>query len=399
MNPEEIKTYSNIINGTLVNGWSTNRAFVHEEKYYISPSQSDKSWFQGFYGIYLALRYKILRDNILRLYYFISGTREMLNSTKGIFLRDNNKLTVDIYNKKQDDKLEASKDQILGLVCGLFFVYYYAQEDPIVSNNIKSIFKDLNDSLEKHFYMLYNENEKRYYDSAYYLIVHYYGISKAINYVLGKEEGEHLRDFICKIFSKISFEFLEYKRRLIDKDIHIGKISIFDIPILKDEEWYKEMLANDEFSVNLNFYEFAIGSTISQSEALRIMDVLDNEEVMKLKHLNLAALYIYIINKYKIEARNKDFYLKVLTRDDYFYLDNIPPNSLGKFGWGRELDDTVNGNIQRNFTLDFEDSWNNNSLKTDKTLNDLLIESNKSQIEIDCGIPLLERKMLKNYNI
>lgn len=369
-------------------GWGSQIISIRNEKLTkFKPIEGDRMWYQGFYGTFLILDYIYKKRSKQPIKNFIQGTKKMLEETEGIYLRDNSFECIEQY-KNGKTHLEASKDQIIGLVTGLFMIYYYI-DDKIIKKSIKEIITPLSRNLETRGYMLYNEKEHRFYDSAFYAILHYYGLSKAFAYINDNCLQEYT--LVQYTLSRITLELLKYKRRLIDKELYIEDINLFNIPELKNKRWYKQLLQSDEFGVNLNFYELLIAATIDKKEAKKIIKVLEHIEVRKLKHLNLAALYFYCIKKWNIKGKYKEFYKKVLERDDFWYNPQILPNSL-KYGciWPA---DVVNGFIQRNFSLNFETKWNQ-PIETTKIFRSLLKPSNHERVDINPGTMYILRFLL-----
>jgi hypothetical protein len=377
-------------------GWAPIVAVVTNKRYIAKHDpEEDNSWYQGFYVSFLALDYYHFKDpNTLRkIKDFLEGTVGMLQDTGWIFLRDNSIKSVSDY-KGGNTRLEASKDQILGLMAGILMIYYYVN-DQYCKDIINTICSTFYPKLVEYGYMLYNEKAKRFYNSAYYPIIHYAGIEAAFDYILVGDVSYRLEDPIYQASYNISFKLLIYRRGIIEKDIRIGDINILQIEELKDEDWYKELLQADEFAVNLAFYEFLIMSTVDKTLAKKILKILEHKEVMKLRHLNLAALYLYILRKWGIDGNQVDYYKKVLTRDNFLYSYPITPNS---FRWGSSwYEDTVNGFIIRPCGLNFPDTWGQPSGYTDKTMADLEAESRYKKIDIDTGVMFMMRRLLGGF--
>ena len=103
---------------------------------------------------------------------------------------------------------------------------------------------------------------------------HSYGAKPAMKYILGREPNLVFRSQISKsvIFSGIK----NAKKKMEEND--------FD----------------DDFALNLWFYEMLINATLNKSEAEDIIVLLNNPDVRMLKHLNYAALYLYCCRKWNI---------------------------------------------------------------------------------------------------
>lgn len=406
MNEKTFKLYENLIFNYVDNGWVTVWSWIKDGKFKTYDVVTDKLWAQGFYGIFLGLEYKKTHSKKIKLLMqnFVDSIYLMLEKTNGIFLRDNTKDTYIKYFDKHITSLEASKDQMIGLVTALFMIYYYLDNDKDyqLKQKIKKLFSYLNNYFNKYFYILYNPNEKRLYNSAWYLQLHYYGFKYAFDYVLGKNRSININAERLNLelsgFSK--FKILLIKKDIITKKFKIfGFISPWKTPILKK----LQMFTPNEYDINLKFFEYIIVSTVSKEEALKILKVLENKEVRGLKHLNLAALYLYIIRKWGIKGNYENYYKKVLKRDIYYFPQNIPPNSL-KIGsyWintkSEYLFDPMNHQcVDRTFSLEFAQEWDISPPPTNKNLEFLLQESYKRKINIFNGLFLLTRYNLYSY--
>jgi len=368
----------------IENGWASPLLIVSNGVYNHANSISgDKLYFQGFYGIYLALNYYKLNKNLKYINEYVDSFNLMLLKTDNIYLRNNSESSIKRYINGEYS-LEASKDQILGMITGLFMIHYYVNDESI-RNKIESLVKPFYKELLSTGYTLYNKKAKRKYVYAPYVIQHYFGIDKAFRNICGIPQ---CNSNINSYLELIVFESIIYKRRLADKEIKIGDINILKIPALENKEWYKEMLAEDSFSINLNFLELLIAGTLDKNTALKAIEVLSELEVKKLKHINLAALYIYLENKWGINGSEHNYYLKVLERDNFFYPMTTYPNDLG----GLNIEDTSNIYLYRPFGIDFNIDWSRRQGYA--SIPDIEKYSKDQIVTVDSGLNFLMRYVM-----
>ena len=395
--------YKSVVQRSIVNGWIVKRGaiskgiFVKLEMEKGTKVDGDRMWYQGYYGIYLALNYKTGDTNIVPIFTWIKAVNTMLGRTGGIWLRDT---SLEAYYSYKQGKveLEASKDQINGLVSAMFMIHYFVNNKQ-VKIEIEKIANKLNLSLLKHTYTLYNEKEKRYYKSAYQVFQHYYGVSRALNFILID------RSITPKVmaetpiqtgFRKVICEIIKFKRRQMQNDIKVFDTNINEVKYLKDRGWYKFIVAEaqtkEEYAINLYFMELLVGGTLSRGSASDIMRMLEDDEVKKLKHLNLASLYIYLGRFWKMQGKSFWYYSTVLKQDKTWYPKNCPPNDYAYNGW---RPDTENHNFHTNYQLFFSAGYGTTQ-KSVITFDSLIKASDKKIIKIDNGLLYMVRKLLTN---
>ena len=340
------------INKSTDNGWCTLWTWYEDGEYKTWNTVTDKSWSQGMYGITLANYYDFLQHEIVS---FIDGTIDMLTKTNGIFIRDNNKYSINKYmsSPSKNSKDESSKDQLLGLITGLVAIYeskYYKQLSPLYKQRLIGILRYIDYHLQKKWYKLYNEHEKRYYDSAYYVYVHYKGIHKALDKVLnGKGEDKrkdlssnkylplilrtpkYRKNILMKGLYKVLFDWLCFYELKNAMDIYEGK--------LKYQKWFNFPPKKQYYNINLRFYElYLLVVTDPNKYASIVLELLEKKSVCNQAHKNLASLYFFILNNYNEVAfkglrlnYNEDVYMKydeILQRDDILYRYDTLPNEI-----------------------------------------------------------------------
>lgn len=400
-NKYKYKFYSSLVNNVV-----PNNNYVAKQLYILSNStitplyniDNDNTWFQGFYGSYLALD----KNNEFTSKKYVKYIKDFLYRSKGVLLRDFNDETLKSY-QNGNTKLEASKDQLLGIITSLFMIYYYNDNDPFLRLDIYEIIMILKTQMGDYF-LLFNNKTGKFYDSAWYGVVHYYGLNSAVQYIC---TDKYKTSTTKSLFKTILFESLRRKIEMIElgkktyyeaisEEVDISSLNIKkEIDQLEKEVGVslKDIFKKDEFSINLQFYEMLIVGTIGKNEAKDMIKLLEFESVMKLKHLNLASLYIYFIKKWGL-SYNKNvmgFYKEVITRDNYLYHSKICPNSK-KIGSDWTIDG-VNGFLPNKFSLLFPEDWDK-EIYTDKDFEYLKGFSDAVHLEI--GIPFLSRQVIVN---
>lgn len=286
----------------------------------------DKCWGQAFYCIFLALH----EDEVLRIKYtseFLNGIQSMLKKTSGVFLRDNSEAAIKDYVENKNLGLEISKDQAIGLVCGLYFLYRNMSH-VILKEPIREVILKLYEILLKHQWFLYNENEKRIYKSANYCQVHHMGFDDAFDATLGFFRKRNIMEFILyltqfgKTMTKINLEWM--------LDVKNMKCWWQNITWLKKFPWYNYFRAGlFDFNINLVFFEGLIVGSESIMGAKWLIKILDEDKVKDMYHANLAVLYIYLCRKWNIDGKSMPFYLEVNEkRNEALYPEGVLPNEL-----------------------------------------------------------------------
>jgi hypothetical protein len=395
-NDTRYKLYRQTIKKSVRVGWTTYNNQIYNKQYSpINKWDLDNMWFQGFYGTYLGLNYHTSDKNLVAIRQWVNGLKSMLARSKGIYLRDNNE---DVYREylKGHTHIEASKDQILGLVTGMLMIYAHVQ-DKEIKETLRGLAKNLHEQLLKDSFNLYNRAAKRYYNSAYGVYKHYFGVSLALRYIRGMTDEAGTPELTESIFKELVFLFVRYKRRSMHKDIKIGDIPIQNLPTLKEQKWWqdtvRELYRDEQYAVNLYFYELLIGCTVNKAVANQTIKCLEDSESMTLKHLNLAALYLYCGNKWNLPLAQKAFYEKVLTRDNTLHPKVLVPNSKN-YGAPCKPYETFCHEMRTDYKLTFDSNWGVSSITT-KTIVDLENESINSKVHIDNGLLYNVRYLLR----
>ncbi|HBE01506.1 MAG TPA: hypothetical protein DC049_03390 [Spirochaetia bacterium] len=381
---EKYCMYRDIAMRTSTYGWGNYRCRIENgTPCSVNITAGDHLWFTGFYGVFLALDHT-LPWNIkkMQIRNFLNGIMKMLIENDHMFLQDN---SPDFINKWKENNseykyYEASKDQILGMTTALFMIYYYV-DDSEIRSLIKSILghelKNLNyDHITE--YLFSRIKGRRYKTSDADLGLHSYGLNAAFKYITGEN--------LCHLTSAATMRTI-----------------IFDMHLREPQKWlqiYKGTL----FGLNLDFFELLINVTISRHEANDFINAMNNVQIKSMKHLNLAALYVYACNIYGINGSELWYYKKVLTHDNHWYPDQITINiDNNKIGWdcripGNALPCTDWGTFRYDINfqdIDFPYDWDMPPPKNvNKNINDLWNKSYSGIVDIDCGIPYLARRVL-----
>lgn len=381
--------------------FSHQNSLINGQRVDTDPTETDNSWYQGFAGTYLALLSKTDYRKKDMEKKFVAGIKYMLKETNGIFLRNCTTETIELYKKELKEGIkpgsylaltkgsvsrEASKDQILGLVTGMFMLYMYTDDDEI-KNDLKLISKTIYTSFEKHDWFLYNEIEKRTYTYAPEAFLHYYGLSRALGYMItGKVDVENdLEEGMKKIVLYSMESWVD--RKLEDSKKNYG-LYVENTYAPYFTNWWNNMIDKTffnapDFNWNLWFYELLIGGSLSKVSAKEIIETLEKESVMKMKHLNIASLYFYLGKIWGLELNQKDFYYSVLLGDNSLF-GAIQPNSerIGSL-WKV---DSYNHNIAIPYDLTFPADWSIIPENSDKDFSYLKSLSKEKTIEYDSGL-------------
>jgi hypothetical protein len=381
-------------------GWASIWAWINAARKCesLDAGNDDRLWCTGMYGIYLGhLSREEAADTLPLIDAHVGAIERMLDRTGGVYLRD----CLDSYIAQwQAGYLgaEASKDQILGMVTGLYAIWLGCY-DAGIRMRITRLLRDLNRHLAKHWGCLYNEKSKRWYHSSGQCFIHYHGISAAMNAVLGWwRERNVLVDALGFIIGKLMQPVLKMKADMIAKTGFMQwwwiKILAAKIPALFDPA---------EYGLNLLFYEHYCYGMSSAVKARKVLQLLADENVMRLKQFNLGALFLGLTNAYKtmIGCRAWLYYAVLSAYDDVMFPDAILPNECGidcKFpinaggGWW-QLDTVCQCMQDRSMTLQFPPEWGALPPRTGKTRDDI-----PAGMHVDAGLTYLMRRYLRNTN-
>ncbi len=364
----------------------------------------------------------------------------MLKRTNGIYLRDNTGKASSMYNtfcrqgSTADQKnLEISRDQIIGQTAALYMIYSYVDESAApgpgekqkiktMKQNINGLFSTLKAMFEKHetpfHYPLYNENENRPLGNFPNCWTFKIPLNIAFDHVLGNGSGGSGEDVsLSTLYSIID--------RLAGPSAKAG-FSGSKGDLFKKDGLFKG-ISISYFNWNLVMYWLLIAGTQDRSWAEVAIAFIMTFIRSGFKHLNLAALYCYLLKKWNfiedtggkipgvIERDILEKFLnenkKILSHEWYLFPDTIIPCRLSesdpRWGsyWPVQPDttwwwkyDSICQNKEKNLGYGkYPDDWCTPPPEASKTVDDIKEASKTNKIAIDCGLSLLFRNLLYNF--
>lgn len=349
-------------------GWAIPWGEMKNGKVVRSPAANDDElWSQGFYGIFLGLAHQSGElDVIDQIDSFVRGIEVMLLKTNGIFLRCNADYYINGHNHEGYTAGEASKDQMVGMTAALTMIFCNI-EDRGIKMRIKAIINHFNSILVKHWWCLYIDSQKRYYNSAVTCFQHYYGLSKAFDLILGVCRP---RNILMDIFGTLYA--LTLPLGLLAKADLSAKTGFVQNPIIqwlikKFPKFMDGLLDPAEYGVGLYFYEMLMAGMSSKKKAQDIVKILDTVNVKRLKHYSLSSLRQFLVRKWllKNDILSDVYHNMVVLHDEYIFPEKIIPNAEanGCFfpinpggGWW-PIDSVCQFFPDRNFDLTFRNDW------------------------------------------
>jgi hypothetical protein len=393
MSNAKTKFYEPYILEGASDGWGVSHDnFILDGKVQHEAIIGDRCWGQAWWGIFIAFH----EDEVLQIKYtnkYLNAIEKMLKATGNIFLRDCSDAAIKKYVEEKDTGLEASKDQIIGMMCGLYLLYNNTSHYQL-KDQIKDIVKILSNNLAKHQWFLYNENEKRFYNSAYYCQVHHYGLNVALNDILGIFRPRAALEYLLyitqlgKTLVKIN---LEWMRDLKDRKFWWQNIEFF-----KKYPWYGDYFRAGmfDFAINLIFFEGVIAGNASKRNAEYLISLLDGEKVKSLLHSNLAALYIMLCRKWNLNGKSMDFYVDIYeNKCEVLYPANVLPNEA-RIGSPWVVDQ---GDLWNHVCWNQEDWDARFKAKTPGNMNELIKASMGKKIVVGNGLVYTAKHYLINH--